>query len=136
MSYIERRLFIGISRHEMRMQCGLQIAEHRIVDSQRTRLGEQGIAEGRHIREKLGSGKRVEIVQMGDHGVRQEEAITTQELTFTENRPTGRQATDQRWVASLTQSLDTTMNCGHYEPTAGSRKMKYTAPSMHKAAQR
>jgi hypothetical protein len=65
MGDIERRLLIGVSRDEMRVQRGLHVAEHRIVDPNRAGLGEQGVAERSHIRKKLRSSEWIEIIQMG-----------------------------------------------------------------------
>jgi hypothetical protein len=95
------------------VESGLDVAEHRVVESERAADFQHGVAQAGHVEEEGGAGLLVEFVERADHRVRAEERVAGQQLRRAEDRPAGRHACDDARVIAAAGLLDESVDRGH-----------------------
>jgi hypothetical protein len=80
------------------MQRRLDVAEQRVIDTDRARHCEDRLPQSRHVRKERRLGRRRHRIQVRHDRVRQQEAVTRQHLRIAHHGPTRRKARDQRGI--------------------------------------
>ncbi len=120
------------ARDDVRVQRGIQVAEDRVVDAHRARDREHRVAQRRHVGQESGALRAREGIQRGHDRVGQQQAVAGQHLALAEHGPARGESRNESRVAAGAQRVDAAVDGGRHVP----RNTKYTAPTMHSAAQR
>jgi hypothetical protein len=92
------------------VECGVTVPEDFVVDSKAICLSVQHLAHERHVGEVLGSIGDAEIRQVPNDWIRQQEAVSRQELIVPQNHPSRVETSHDRGILSDSTQFHSIVN--------------------------